>query len=75
MTSRSLHARSWQGRLLVPILLVAALAGCARREETAPEAPPVEVKAITVQPSATRPTPTRSAKMRGSQEVDLRARR
>jgi membrane fusion protein, multidrug efflux system len=74
VTSRSLHARSRQGLLLVPILLVAALAGCARPEEAAPAAPPVEVKAITVQPSATETYADKVGEVRGSREVDLRAR-
>lgn len=56
------------------VLLAAAATGCARAPESAPAVAPVEVKAVTVQPSATETYADKVGEVRGSQEVDLRAR-
>ena len=74
MTSGSLRARSRAHLRLVAILLAATAAGCARQPDTAPASPPVEVKAVTVEPSATETYADKVGEVRGSQEVDLRAR-
>ena len=74
MTSRSLCARPRAHLGLVAILLAAVISGCARAPDSTPAAPPVEVKAVTVQPSATETYADKVGEVRGSQEVDLRAR-
>jgi len=55
-------------------VLLAALAGCGRKPPDAAPSAPVEVKAITVEPSATETYADKVGEVRGSQEVDLRAR-
>jgi len=63
--------------LFVAALLAAGFAtatGCGRRAPEAPPPTPVEVKAITVEPSATETYADKVGEVRGSQEVDLRAR-
>ena len=55
-------------------VLLAALAGCSRKPPDAAPAAPVEVKAITVEPRATETYADKVGEVRGSQEVDLRAR-
>ncbi len=74
MTPGSLHARPRARLRLVAILLATTAAGCARQPDSAPAAPPVEVKAVTVEPSATETYADKVGEVRGSQEVDLRAR-
>lgn len=53
---------------------VLALGGCGRQPEGAPQAPPVEVRAVTVEPSTTIAHSDKVGEVRGSREVDLRAR-
>jgi membrane fusion protein (multidrug efflux system) len=53
---------------------LAVLAGCGRKPPAMPPAGPVPVKAITVAPSATEMQADKVGEVRGSQEVDLRAR-
>jgi membrane fusion protein (multidrug efflux system) len=72
--SRSFHAQPRPDGLLAMILLATVATGCARQQDAAPPAPPVEVKAVTVQPSATETYADKVGEVRGSQEVDLRAR-
>ena len=54
--------------------LLAVTAGCSRGPAEAPPAPPVPVKAVTVAPSATEMYADKVGEIKGSQEVDLRAR-
>jgi membrane fusion protein (multidrug efflux system) len=49
-------------------------AGCSRQAPVAPPAVPVQVKAVTVEPSATEMYADKVGEIKGSQEVDLRAR-
>jgi membrane fusion protein, multidrug efflux system len=72
--SHSLHAALRLDFWLVAIALAGAATGCSRQQDAAPPAPPVEVKAVTVQPSATETYADKVGEVRGSQEVDLRAR-
>jgi len=59
---------------LASTALLAVTAGCSRGPAEAPPAPPVEVKAVTVTPSATEMYADKVGEIKGSQEVDLRAR-
>ena len=71
------HAGPRCNRLFVFSLLAAGIvitAGCGRRAPEAPPPTPVEVKAVTVEPSATETYADKVGEVRGSQEVDLRAR-
>jgi membrane fusion protein, multidrug efflux system len=54
--------------------VLALAAGCTRAPPAAPPAAPVEVKAITVEPSATEMYADKVGEIKGSQEVELRAR-
>jgi len=73
---RSRSRNAWQrpGLLLVPLLLAAAATGCGQQKGSAPPAGPVEVKAITVEPSDTVTYADKVGEVKGSQEVDMRAR-
>jgi membrane fusion protein (multidrug efflux system) len=69
------HLRRHGSALLIGIVLLGiATAGCSRQKAAAPPAGPVEVKAITVAASATEMHADKVGEVRGSQEVDLRAR-
>lgn len=53
---------------------LAGLVACGRMPPEPPPAPPVEVKAVVVAPSATEMYADKVGEIKGSQEVDLRAR-
>ena len=61
---------------LAAVVFVALLpaAGCKRAPNAPPPAGPVEVKAITVEPSATEMYADKVGEIKGSQEVELRSR-
>lgn len=59
---------------LVLVAWLGAAAGCGRAPPALPSAAPVAVKAITVEPSATEMQADKVGEVRGSQELDLRAR-
>lgn len=63
-----------RGLLILAAACVALAAGCSRKQDAAPPPPPVEVKAITVTPSTTEMYSDKVGEVKGSQEVDLRAR-
>jgi len=59
---------------LLGAALVLAMVGCGRKPPAAPPAGPAEVKAITVEPSDTVTYADKVGEVKGSQEVELRAR-
>jgi membrane fusion protein (multidrug efflux system) len=70
--SHEIRGRLWPA--LSFVVLSAAVAGCSRQAPTAPPAAPVEVKAITVEPSATELYADKVGEIKGSQVVEIRAR-
>jgi len=71
----TLHEIRARLRPAFPLLaLVAAGVGCSREPPAAPPAAPVEVKAITVEPSATELYADKVGEIKGSQVVEIRAR-
>lgn len=74
MISTSHHSRRPAPVSVALVVLLVAIAGCGRKPPAAAPAAPVEVKAITVEPSATETYADKVGEVRGSQEVDLRAR-
>lgn len=59
---------------VVSLACALALTGCGPKQTGGPPQMPVEVKAITVEPSSTISYADKVGEVRGSQEVDLRAR-
>jgi len=74
VNTSSRYATPWAGRACVAALLTLSVTGCDRQAGSAPPAAPVEVKAITVQPSATEMYADKVGEIKGSQVVELRAR-
>lgn len=66
--------RPGRAGLCVLLAWLVTLTGCGRKAPEAPPPAPVEVKAITVEASATETYADKVGEVRGSQEVDLRAR-
>jgi membrane fusion protein, multidrug efflux system len=63
-----------EAALFVALTCSLALAGCGKKPTEGMQQAPVEVKAVTVTPSATLTYADKVGEVRGSQEVDLRAR-
>jgi len=59
---------------LLSIAILPALSGCIKKPAPPPAAAAVEVKAVTVQPSATVMYTDKVGEVKGSQEVDVRSR-
>jgi len=59
---------------LLAVVLVHGMVGCSRKPPDVPPAGPVEVKAVTVEPSDTVTYADKVGEVKGSQEVELRAR-
>ena len=59
---------------VVAFIALPGLVGCKRAQNAPPPAGPVEVKAITVEPSATEMYADKVGEIKGSQEVELRSR-
>ncbi len=63
-----------RGFLWVSAVAVSGVLGACGKKEATPQLPPAEVRAITVEPASTQLYSDKVGEVRGSQEVDLRAR-
>lgn len=73
-TWRNRRLRAVAATLTLSCACAVALTGCGPKQAGGPPQLPVEVKAITVEPSSTISYADKVGEVRGSQEVDLRAR-